>query len=46
MRSTLHFIEDSEGTIFAEAVGIAQRVAPDKSTKRLLKITVKKERTE
>lgn len=45
-RSTLHFIEDSEGTIFAEAVGVAQRVAPDKSTKRLLKITVKKERTE
>ncbi|MDE7364563.1 MAG: tRNA lysidine(34) synthetase TilS, partial [Ruminococcus sp.] len=37
-RPFLHFIEDSEGTIFAENIGIAQRVAPDNNTKRLLKI--------
>lgn len=41
-RPFLHFIEDSEGTIFAENIGIAQRVAPDKNTKRLLKIYVVK----
>lgn len=39
-RSTLHFIEDSQGTIFAERIGIAQRVVPTAETKRLLKITV------
>ena len=39
-RSTLHFIEDEEGTIFAEGIGIADRVAPDKDTARLLKISV------
>lgn len=42
-RSTLHFIEDEEGTIFAEKIGIAQRVAPDENTSRLLKITVVQE---
>ena len=40
-RSTLHFLEDSEGTFFAEKIGIAQRVAPDKNTKRYLVISVK-----
>lgn len=40
MRQNLHFIEDQEGTVFAERIGIAQRVAPDKNTRRLLKITV------
>jgi tRNA(Ile)-lysidine synthase len=39
-RSTLHFIEDDEGTIFAERLGIAQRVAPDGDTRRLLTVTV------
>ena len=41
-RSELHFIEDSEGTVFAEKIGIAQRVAPDDRTKRYLIISVKK----
>lgn len=41
-RSKLHFIEDSEGTVFAEKIGIAQRVAPDDRTKRYLIISVKK----
>jgi tRNA(Ile)-lysidine synthase len=40
-RSTLHFIEDSEGTVFAERIGIAQRVAPDTNTERFLIISVK-----
>lgn len=39
-RGTLHFIEDDEGTIFAEKLGIAQRVAPDRDTKKLLTITI------
>ena len=39
-RNILHFIEDEEGTIFAEGIGIADRVAPDKNTARLLKISV------
>jgi len=41
-RSTLHFIEDDEGTIFAESIGISQRVAPDSSTKKLLRICIRK----
>ncbi len=45
-RSTLHFIEDSEGTVFAERIGIAQRVAPDPNTVRLLRISVKNYRME
>lgn len=40
MRSTLHFIEDGEGTVFAEMIGVAQRVAPDENTSRLLVVTV------
>lgn len=39
-RQFLHFIQDDLGTVFAECIGVAQRAAPDKSTKRLLKITV------
>ncbi|MCQ2458783.1 MAG: tRNA lysidine(34) synthetase TilS [Ruminococcus sp.] len=40
-RSKLHFIEDEHGTVFAECIGIAQRVAPDENTVRFLKISVK-----
>lgn len=39
-RRSLHFIEDEEGTVFAEKIGIAERVAPDENTKRLLKIRI------
>ena len=39
MRAELHFIEDGEGTIFAECIGVAERVLPDAETERLLKIT-------
>ena len=39
-RSTLHFIEDDQGTVFAENIGIAQRVAPDRDTVRFLRISV------
>lgn len=42
MRSSIHFIEDEEGTVFAEHIGIAKRVAPDENTCRFLKITVGK----
>ena len=41
-RNTLHFMEDSIGTFFAENIGIAQRVAPDCNTKRYLIVSVKK----
>lgn len=41
-RQILHFIDDSQGTIFAERLGIADRAAPDSSSSRLLKITVGK----
>lgn len=40
-RPYLHFIEDEEGTVFAEQLGIAERVAPDENTARILKISVK-----
>ncbi|MDE5583789.1 MAG: tRNA lysidine(34) synthetase TilS [Ruminococcus sp.] len=40
-RDTLHFIEDEKGTIFAESLGIAERVAPDGNTVKFLKISVK-----
>ncbi len=42
-RNSLHFIEDEEGTVFAEKIGIADRVAPDENTKRLLKIHILRE---
>ena len=41
-RPFLHFIEDEEGTIFAEKLGIADRVKPDKNSGRLLIITVRR----
>lgn len=40
-RAHLHFIEDEEGTVFAEKIGIADRVAPDRDSCRLLLITVR-----
>ncbi|MBQ9899466.1 MAG: tRNA lysidine(34) synthetase TilS [Ruminococcus sp.] len=40
-RTELHFIEDDEGLICAEGIGIAQRVAPDGSTRRLLAVYVR-----
>lgn len=43
LRKSLHFIEDDEGTVFGEKIGIADRVAPDENTSRLLKITVVRE---
>ena len=43
MRSSLYFIEDSNGTIFAEQLGIADHVAPDSNTVNYLKITVKED---
>ena len=39
-REFLHFIDDSEGTIFAEGLGIAERVTPDDNTLNYMKITV------
>jgi tRNA(Ile)-lysidine synthase len=41
-RSTLHFIEDEEGTVFAEMIGIADRVVPDRNTVRFLKVFIKR----
>lgn len=40
LRDSLHFIEDDEGTVFAEGLGIAERVAPDENTNRLLEIYI------
>ncbi|MDE6035199.1 MAG: tRNA lysidine(34) synthetase TilS [Ruminococcus sp.] len=40
-RDTLHFLEDAEGTVFAENLGIAQRVAPDEHTVKFMKISVR-----
>lgn len=39
-RSSLHFIEDEAGTIFAEAIGIADRVKPGCDTVRILNIAI------
>lgn len=39
-RGRLHFLSDSEGTILAEGIGIADRTVPDRSTKKLLAITI------
>lgn len=39
-RSTLHTLMDDEGVVFAEYIGIAQRVRPDAATKRLLVLEV------
>ena len=40
-RSRLHFIEDEEGTIFAEMLGIADRVKPGVDSKKLLVIYIR-----
>ena len=39
-RPFLHFIDDDYGTVFAEKIGIADRVKPDKNTVNILEITV------
>ncbi|HAS78565.1 MAG TPA: hypothetical protein DCS38_02355 [Ruminococcus sp.] len=39
-RSSLCFIEDDEGLVYAEKIGIADRVKPDSSTKRLMIISI------
>ncbi len=41
-RSELCFLEDSSGLLFAEKLGIAQRVAPDKNTEKFLIIICQK----
>lgn len=40
-RQRLHFLEDQNGTVFAEKLGIAERVAPDNKTVRFMKISIK-----
>lgn len=40
LRPTLHFLEDEDGTIFAECIGIAERVAPDDNTSKILRISI------
>lgn len=40
LRHELHFIEDEKGTVFAESLGIAQRIAPTEETERFLRITI------
>lgn len=40
IRSTLHFIDDEDGIILAEGIGISQRVAPDASSLRLLRVCI------
>ena len=40
-RETLHFLEDDNGTVFAESLGIAERVTPDENTVKFMKISVK-----
>lgn len=39
-RPFLHFIDDECGTVFAEKIGIADRVKPDENTASILKITI------
>ena len=43
LRPFIHFIEDEEGTVYGDEIGIAQRVCPDENTRRLLEITVLRE---
>lgn len=40
IKNSLHFIEDSKGTVFAEGLGVAQRTAPDENTRLFLKISI------
>lgn len=39
-RGTLHTLRDAQGLIFAEYIGVADRVKPDNATKRILSVTV------
>ncbi|MCI1268939.1 MAG: tRNA lysidine(34) synthetase TilS [Ruminococcus sp.] len=39
-RLHLHFLEDDEGTLWAEKIGVAQRAAPNTSTTKFLCITI------
>lgn len=41
LRRQLHFIEDEQGTVFAENIGIAERVKPDANTVKFLTISIK-----
>lgn len=41
LRDEIHFLEDEKGTVFAEYLGIAERVAPDCNTRKFLKISVR-----
>ncbi len=41
LRKHLHFIEDEQGTVFAENIGIAERVKPDADTVNFLTIFIK-----
>ncbi|MDE5619622.1 MAG: tRNA lysidine(34) synthetase TilS [Ruminococcus sp.] len=41
LREEMHFLEDEEGTIFAEYLGVAERVATDCNTRKFLKISVR-----
>jgi tRNA(Ile)-lysidine synthase len=42
IRPTLHFLEDEDGTIYAEGIGVADRVAIDNETSKFLMISVKR----
>ncbi len=42
LRSSLYFIEDETGTVFAEAIGIADKVKPDENTVRFLEVNIKR----
>ncbi|MBR4628122.1 MAG: tRNA lysidine(34) synthetase TilS [Ruminococcus sp.] len=39
-RPFLHFIEDEDGTVFAEGLGIADRVKPGADTRRIMTINI------
>lgn len=41
-RPFLHFIDDECGTLFAEKIGVAERVKVDKNTSKILKIMIRK----
>lgn len=41
LREEMHFLEDEKGTIFAEYLGVADRVATDCNTRKFLKISVR-----
>ncbi|MDE5772497.1 MAG: tRNA lysidine(34) synthetase TilS [Ruminococcus sp.] len=41
LRDELHFLEDEKGTVFAEYLGVADRVSVDCNTRKFLKISVR-----